>query len=79
MIDCTSFNSNKIRNTIAILRFFNYLYFLNLRFVCKCNLKSLCLFSSTHERKSKTYVVTKHGRYYLKHNIFTEVRFNYDL
>lgn len=28
--------------------------------------------SSTHERKSKTYVVTKHGRYYLKHNIFTE-------
>ncbi|GAB1598909.1 DNA-directed RNA polymerase III subunit RPC2-like [Argonauta hians] len=28
--------------------------------------------SSTHERKSKTYVVTKQSRYYLKHNIFTE-------
>uniref|UniRef100_A0A0L8H2E6 DNA-directed RNA polymerase subunit beta n=1 Tax=Octopus bimaculoides TaxID=37653 RepID=A0A0L8H2E6_OCTBM len=28
--------------------------------------------SSTHERKSKTYVITKQSRYYLKHNIFTE-------
>ncbi|XP_048258371.1 DNA-directed RNA polymerase III subunit RPC2-like [Haliotis cracherodii] len=28
--------------------------------------------SSTHERKSKTYVVVKHGKYYLKHNTFSE-------
>ncbi|KAM7288467.1 DNA-directed RNA polymerase III subunit RPC2 [Ixodes scapularis] len=28
--------------------------------------------SSTHERKSRTNVGTKHGRYYLKHNCFTE-------
>ena len=28
--------------------------------------------SSTHERKSKTGVVCKHGRYFLKHNAFTE-------
>ncbi|KAK2158794.1 hypothetical protein LSH36_164g11051 [Paralvinella palmiformis] len=28
--------------------------------------------SSTHERKSKTYVIMKNGRYYLKHNTFTE-------
>ncbi|XP_050391784.2 DNA-directed RNA polymerase III subunit RPC2, partial [Patella vulgata] len=28
--------------------------------------------SSTHERKSKTYVTIKHTKYYLKHNIFSE-------
>ncbi|CAG5128580.1 unnamed protein product [Candidula unifasciata] len=28
--------------------------------------------SSTHERKSKTYVYVKRDRYYLKHNIFSE-------
>ncbi|KAI8791779.1 DNA-directed RNA polymerase III subunit RPC2 [Biomphalaria glabrata] len=28
--------------------------------------------SSTHERKSKTYVTTKKGNFYLKHNIFSE-------
>lgn len=28
--------------------------------------------SSTHERKSKTYVYTKKGKFYLKHNIFSE-------
>ncbi|KAF2097343.1 putative DNA-directed RNA polymerase III subunit RPC2 [Rhizodiscina lignyota] len=28
--------------------------------------------SSTHERKSKTYVLLKKGRLYLKHNVFTE-------
>ncbi|ESO92257.1 hypothetical protein LOTGIDRAFT_233244 [Lottia gigantea] len=28
--------------------------------------------SSTHERKSKTYVIVKHSKYYLKHNIFSE-------
>lgn len=27
--------------------------------------------SSTHERKSKTNIVTKHGRLLLKHNAFT--------
>ena len=30
--------------------------------------------SSTHERKSKTNIVTKHGRLLLKHNAFTCVR-----
>lgn len=29
--------------------------------------------SSTHERKSKTYVYIKKGKFYLKHNIFSEV------
>lgn len=28
--------------------------------------------SSTHERKSKTYVSTKHEKFYLRHNTFTE-------
>ncbi|KAG8953380.1 DNA-directed RNA polymerase III core subunit ret1 [Tulasnella sp. 408] len=28
--------------------------------------------SSTHERKSKTYVATKHNKIYLRHNTFTE-------
>lgn len=28
--------------------------------------------SSTHERKSKTYVVLKNGRLYLRHNVFSE-------
>ncbi len=28
--------------------------------------------SSTHERKSKTYVISKNGKIYLKHNCFTE-------
>ncbi|KAL5010211.1 hypothetical protein ScPMuIL_012516 [Solemya velum] len=28
--------------------------------------------SSTHERKSKTYVVIKHEKYYLRHNTFNE-------
>ncbi|XP_013408039.1 DNA-directed RNA polymerase III subunit RPC2-like [Lingula anatina] len=28
--------------------------------------------SSTHERKSKTYVIQKKGKYYLKHNTFAE-------
>ncbi|KAH8027358.1 hypothetical protein HPB51_004710 [Rhipicephalus microplus] len=28
--------------------------------------------SSTHERKSRTVITTKHGRYIMKHNIFTE-------
>lgn len=28
--------------------------------------------SSTHERKSKTYVLTKHGKIYLKHNSLSE-------
>ncbi|XP_064484675.1 DNA-directed RNA polymerase III subunit RPC2-like [Ornithodoros turicata] len=28
--------------------------------------------SSTHEKKSRTNVSTKHGRYYLKHNCFTD-------
>ncbi|KAK9349878.1 hypothetical protein V1505DRAFT_342873 [Lipomyces doorenjongii] len=28
--------------------------------------------SSTHERKSKTYILTKHGKIYLKHNSITE-------
>jgi hypothetical protein len=27
---------------------------------------------STHERKSKTYVVTKHGKIFLRHNSFHE-------
>ncbi len=27
--------------------------------------------SSTHERKSKTNIVTKHGRLLLRHNAFT--------
>uniref|UniRef100_A0A182IIZ1 DNA-directed RNA polymerase n=1 Tax=Anopheles atroparvus TaxID=41427 RepID=A0A182IIZ1_ANOAO len=28
--------------------------------------------SSTHEKKSRTILITKHGRYYLKHNSMTE-------
>lgn len=30
-------------------------------------------FSSTHERKTKTDVIVKHEKYYLKQNSFTEV------
>lgn len=29
--------------------------------------------SSTHEKKTKTYVIVKHEKYYLKHNSFSEV------
>ena len=38
------------------------------------NFITVPFFSSTHERKSKTDVIVKHEKYYLKHNTFSEVR-----
>lgn len=35
--------------------------------------------SSTHEKKSKTYIYVKGNKYYLGHNTFTEVRYFYIL
>ena len=34
---------------------------------------SMCS-SSTHEKKTKTYVINKQDKFYLKHNCFSEVR-----
>jgi DNA-directed RNA polymerase III subunit RPC2 len=32
----------------------------------------MLVYSSTHERKSKTYVLVKHDKIYLRHNSVTE-------
>ena len=67
------FKLNGLRTTGPCILQLSHLY------ICRCKKKLLKAFilntsySSTHERKSRTNVVVKDGRFYLNHNSLNEV------